>query len=79
MKCKQIHFKIISGNFVTLNFDLILQKLNVLFKDECDRVVELSFLNVDSITQVKTKILDYFSQGRFAQLQHTPEQFDLGR
>ncbi|KAJ8046456.1 Plexin-B [Holothuria leucospilota] len=52
-------------------------KLEVLFKAECDQAVEITFLSVDSITQVKSKILDYFCQAQRTPLHYWPEEFDL--
>ncbi|KAJ8046430.1 hypothetical protein HOLleu_05096 [Holothuria leucospilota] len=53
--------------------------LNVIFRNISTKMVELSFLSVDSITQVKAKILDYFSQGQPTQMRYSPDDFDLGR
>ncbi|PIK41167.1 putative plexin-A4 [Apostichopus japonicus] len=52
-------------------------RLQVLFTDKEDELVELGFLSVDTITQTKSKIIDHFYREEPYSTRPVPEQFDL--
>ncbi|XP_071816249.1 plexin A3-like isoform X4 [Apostichopus japonicus] len=69
----------------TINQQYLLEKqitfielrLQVLFTDKEDELVELGFLSVDTITQAKSKIIDHFYREEPYSTRPVPEQFDL--
>lgn len=57
----------------------LLQKLQVVANEEDGEIASVTVLNVDTVTQVKNKILDHLNRGRPYSSRPVASDMDLGK